>query len=140
MVIAVFGGITSATGAVLGALWVEGIPRLLGEGYALLSSGLGVILILLLMPGGLATLVFGLRDRFVSFVAGRHERAGVGRPARRRSLRASRRWARIRGWSGHRTGSPAAPSGAAPLVASDVTVRFGGLRGARRRHRARLGR
>ena len=43
VVIAVFGGIASVTGAVLGALWVEGIPRLLGEGYALLSSGLGVI-------------------------------------------------------------------------------------------------
>ena len=44
VVIAVLGGITSITGAILGALWVEGIPRLLGEGYALLSSGLGVVL------------------------------------------------------------------------------------------------
>ena len=71
VVIAVLGGITSITGAILGALWVEGIPRLLGEGYALLSSGLGVVLILLLMPGGLASLVFTLRDRFVRYVVGR---------------------------------------------------------------------
>jgi ABC-type branched-subunit amino acid transport system ATPase component/ABC-type branched-subunit amino acid transport system permease subunit len=121
VVIAVLGGITSITGAVLGALWVEGIPRLLGEGYALLSSGLGVILILLLMPGGLASLVFNLRDRFVAFVTSRRPAPAVApavAPAggERGGLRA-----------GGEAVAPARASGAAPLVAAGVTVRFGGL-------------
>jgi ABC-type branched-subunit amino acid transport system ATPase component/ABC-type branched-subunit amino acid transport system permease subunit len=123
VVIAVFGGITSVTGAMLGALWVEGIPRLLGEGYALLSSGLGVILILLLMPGGLATLVFALRDRFVALAAGRTAEAGAVPSEDQRRAEPGR--ARIRAAANVTAGSA---SGAAPLIASDVTVRFGGLR------------
>ena len=122
VVIAVLGGITSITGAVLGALWVEGIPRLLGEGYALLSSGLGVILILLLMPGGLASLVFTLRDRFVAFVLGRRpataSAGATGEAAPRAELRVGTRHGE--GASDHR-------AGAAPLTAASVTVRFGGL-------------
>ena len=51
---AVFGGITSVTGAVLGSLWIVGIPRLLGTEYALFSSGFAVVLVLLLLPGALA--------------------------------------------------------------------------------------
>ena len=124
VVIAVFGGITSATGAVLGALWVEGIPRLLGEGYALLSSGLGVILILLLMPGGLATLVFALRDRFVAF-AGRRHRAAP--PTSSDEVTTSdREVARARISVG--VAASGARDGAAPLTASNISVAFGGLR------------
>ena len=124
VVIAVFGGITSATGAVLGALWVEGIPRLLGEGYALLSSGLGVILILLLMPGGLATLVFALRDRFVAFAGRRHRSAP---PTSSDEVTTSdREIARARISVG--AAASGARDGAAPLTASNISVAFGGLR------------
>ena len=66
IVTAVFGGITSVTGAILGSLWIIGIPRLLGQDYALFSSGFAVVLVLLLLPGGLATVVFRLRDRLVT--------------------------------------------------------------------------
>ncbi len=127
VVIAVFGGITSATGAVLGALWVEGIPRLLGEGYALLSSGIGVILILLVMPGGLATLVFGLRDRFVSFVAGRQPAGRVVDPTGGSPI-GDRGETRGMGADSPTLVPAGATPSAAPLVASSVTVRFGGLR------------
>lgn len=70
IVTAVFGGITSVTGAILGALWIIGIPRILGDGYALFSSGFAVVLVLLLLPGGLATVVFRLRDRVVAALIG----------------------------------------------------------------------
>ena len=139
VVIAVFGGITSATGAVLGALWVDGIPRLLGEGYALLSSGIGVILILLLMPGGLATLVFALRDRFVAFAVGGPGRpmptspASDARPADRTGAPAS---APVR----HEPREPSARSGAAPLVGVGRQRSIRRAAGARRRQRARIGR
>jgi ABC-type branched-subunit amino acid transport system ATPase component/ABC-type branched-subunit amino acid transport system permease subunit len=124
VVIAVLGGITSITGAVLGALWVEGIPRLLGEGYALLSSGLGVILILLLMPGGLASLVFTLRDRFVAFVVGRRPASAPATEAAAAAEDTAPR-AGLRVASGQMATEHQA--GAAPLTATSVTVRFGGL-------------
>ena len=65
VVMAVFGGITTITGAILGALWVEGIPRILGDDWGILSSGIGVLAVLLILPGGLASLVFATRDRLV---------------------------------------------------------------------------
>ncbi|WP_420639526.1 ABC transporter permease subunit [Candidatus Poriferisocius sp.] len=65
VVMTVFGGVTTITGAILGAVWVQGIPRILGEDWGLLSSGIGVLAVLLVLPGGLASLVFKARDRWV---------------------------------------------------------------------------
>ena len=105
VVIAVLGGITSITGAILGALWVEGIPRLLGEGYALLSSGLGVVLILLLMPGGWRRWCSrcATASCATSWVgkAGRRTGAGRHRPADRQRAPGAGR-CRRRGRSGSR--------------------------------------
>ena len=78
VVTAVFGGITSVTGAVLGSLWIVGIPRILGRDYALFSSGFAVVAILLMIPAGLATVVFRLRDRAIDWLL-RDRRAAVGR-------------------------------------------------------------
>ena len=123
VVIAVLGGITSITGAILGALWVEGIPRLLGEGYALLSSGLGVVLILLLMPGGLASLVFTLRDRFVRYVVGRQQPADV--PAQDVT---DLPIANVRVTPADAAAAAAPdPDRPSPLEAVGISVRFGGL-------------
>ncbi len=63
---AIFGGITTVTGAVLGAAWVRGIPYLLGANWGLLSSGLGLVVVLLLLPSGLAGLAFRIRDWVVT--------------------------------------------------------------------------
>lgn len=65
----VFGGVTTVTGAVLGAVWVRGMPHLFGSNIGLLSSGLGLLVILLLVPGGLASLAFNLRDRVSRWLA-----------------------------------------------------------------------
>jgi ABC-type branched-subunit amino acid transport system ATPase component/ABC-type branched-subunit amino acid transport system permease subunit len=124
VVIAVFGGITSITGVVLGALWVEGIPRLLGEGYALLSSGFAVVLILLMMPGGLATLVFDVRDRFVAW-ATRNQPEPADVPT---DVTLSDTRVRLRQHAPDPTPADAGQGDATtPLVATAVSVRFGGL-------------
>ncbi|HUR77091.1 MAG TPA: ATP-binding cassette domain-containing protein [Acidimicrobiales bacterium] len=66
----IFGGVTTITGAVIGALWIRGIPYLLGQNFGLLSSGLGVIVVLQILPGGLASLLFRIRDRAARWLAG----------------------------------------------------------------------
>ncbi len=65
VVMTVFGGVTSILGAVLGAAWIQGIPRILGSDWGFLTSGIGLLAVLLLLPGGLASLVYTARDRLV---------------------------------------------------------------------------
>jgi ABC-type branched-subunit amino acid transport system ATPase component/ABC-type branched-subunit amino acid transport system permease subunit len=125
VVTVVFGGVTSITGAVLGAVWIVGIPRILGQGYALLSSGFAVVFVLLLLPGGLASVVFGLRDRLVAKLTG-VEPADTTLPARTEGATT------IESSLSSSAGSPAAAVSAEagaprPIEAFDVSVRFGGL-------------
>ncbi|HWM22596.1 MAG TPA: branched-chain amino acid ABC transporter permease/ATP-binding protein [Ilumatobacteraceae bacterium] len=134
VVTVVFGGITSITGAVLGSLWIIGIPRLLGDEYALLSSGFAVVLVLLLLPGGLASVVFSLRDRLVARLTGR-DVAGAGVEAVDASRLESSLAAvtvRERSAAGPATRTSADVSAPAPIAAEDVSVRFGGLHALRR--------
>lgn len=145
VVTSVFGGVTTVTGVVLGAVWIDGIPRLLGSEYALLTSGFALILVLVLLPGGLATAVFEVRDRLVRWLIRDTElaRDDVGSDApptrgsaaddlvgltstsdRIRQLRARDAPTDDHPQSDHhqhrRRGEPV-------LVAEKVTVRFGGL-------------
>ncbi len=66
----IFGGVTSITGAVIGAMWVRGIPYFFGANIGLISSGIGLLLVLLVLPGGLAAVLFRLRDRVVAVLTG----------------------------------------------------------------------
>jgi branched-chain amino acid transport system permease protein len=71
----VIGGTTSLPGSVLGSLWVFGIPLLLDKrfpGIGFLASGVGLLLLLLAAPGGLAELLYRGRDKFLRSVAARH--------------------------------------------------------------------
>lgn len=72
--IAVIGGLTSLPGALLGALYVEGVPFLFSgdETVRLLTSSVGLLLLLLLVPGGLSEVAYRLRDRFLRWVAARN--------------------------------------------------------------------
>ncbi|HEY2704536.1 MAG TPA: ATP-binding cassette domain-containing protein [Candidatus Dormibacteraeota bacterium] len=75
-VFVVVGGLTSLPGALLGALYYEGL-RYVGPAIGLgdlqvLASGVGVLLLLLAAPGGLASGLYGLRDRLLRAVARRH--------------------------------------------------------------------
>jgi branched-chain amino acid transport system permease protein len=67
----VVGGVTSLGGAVLGALWLQGTGWFLPLDWQFLASGVGVLLVLLVLPGGLGGLVSSLRDHGLRWVATR---------------------------------------------------------------------
>ncbi len=65
--IAIIGGLGSVAGPVLGALWVQGIPALFDassppELVVLLTSSIGLLLLLMYFPGGLMQIVYSIRD------------------------------------------------------------------------------
>ena len=66
---AVVGGLGSLTGAVLGALYLNGGTWFLTDKWRLLPSAIGVLVVLMVFPGGLGNLLYrGARRR--SSVAG----------------------------------------------------------------------
>ena len=67
----VIGGMGSLGGAILGAAYVRGTQYFLPAQFQLLVTGIGVILLLWLVPGGLGQLTYGLRDRYLRWVADR---------------------------------------------------------------------
>ncbi|MBL8774998.1 MAG: ATP-binding cassette domain-containing protein [Acidimicrobiales bacterium] len=60
----VIGGMGSTAGAVVGALWVIGLPALFPDNdlFPLLASSIGLLVLLLYFPGGLVHLVHRLRS------------------------------------------------------------------------------
>jgi branched-chain amino acid transport system permease protein len=75
-VFAVVGGITSLPGAVLGAVYYEGLryfgPTALHlKNLDVLATGAGVLFLLLFLPGGLAEGVYRVRDRILRAIAAR---------------------------------------------------------------------
>jgi ABC-type branched-subunit amino acid transport system ATPase component/branched-subunit amino acid ABC-type transport system permease component len=113
----IFGGVTTITGAIVGALWIRGIPYLLGQNFGLLSSGLGVIVVLQILPGGLASLLFRMRDRAAAWLAddSRAEAAPEPEPAVAPRDRLPAAVA-----TGGADASPA-------IEADNVSVRYGGV-------------
>lgn len=113
----VIGGMGSVSGAIIGAIVVIGIPALAPNNalVGLLSSSLGLLIILLYFPRGLNQLSSGLRDAFLAWADRRlGDRPAVERPSaagvvRQRSERAT---------------MPPGPV----LAVKDLSVQFGGLR------------
>jgi ABC-type branched-subunit amino acid transport system ATPase component/ABC-type branched-subunit amino acid transport system permease subunit len=116
--ITIIGGLGSLVGPVLGSLWVIGIPALFkgSEIAPLLTSGIGLLILLMYFPGGLVQIAYSIRDQLLA-VADRRvgERSTPVVPAMQRTV-------------------PARPE-RAPLVLADdhpwlvtrgITVRFGG--------------
>jgi branched-chain amino acid transport system permease protein len=68
---AVVGGLGSLAGAVLGALVLQGGQWFLPPAWRLLPSAAGVLVVLMLLPGGLAGLVYRVRDLWLRSVARR---------------------------------------------------------------------
>jgi branched-chain amino acid transport system permease protein len=72
--IAVIGGVTSLPGAVFGAIVLESV-KYLGQDHvknvSLLVTGPGLLAVLLVLPGGFAEGLYGLRDRYLRWVANR---------------------------------------------------------------------
>ena len=75
-VMAVIGGVGSIAGAILGAVFVVGLPLLPGlrdvELIELLTSGVGLLFVLMFLPGGLLEGFYRLRDGFLRRVAAKH--------------------------------------------------------------------
>jgi ABC-type branched-subunit amino acid transport system permease subunit len=69
---AVVGGLGSLFGGVLGAVFLRGSQWFItSPEWRLLSSAIGVLIVLLIIPGGLASLVIKIRDRLVTLILGR---------------------------------------------------------------------
>ncbi|HEU5082488.1 MAG TPA: ABC transporter permease [Acidimicrobiales bacterium] len=75
-VMSVIGGVGSIAGAVLGAIYVVGLPLLPGlrdiEFVQFLTTGLGLLVLLMVLPGGLAEGVYRVRDTLLRRVADKH--------------------------------------------------------------------
>jgi ABC-type branched-subunit amino acid transport system ATPase component/ABC-type branched-subunit amino acid transport system permease subunit len=116
---AVIGGLGSITGALLGAVYVVGLPALLGPTAAvkLATSGIGLLVLLLYKPGGFAQIVFRARDLALErFVPDTTQDTPGADPSRTVPAAPS-----------VRPVSDRPGSRGAVLDVDDVTVRFGGL-------------
>ncbi len=73
LAVAVVGGLASITGAVLGAVFVVGLPALFPNSTqaGLLTSGAGLLILLLYFPGGLVQILYNVRDVALAAVANR---------------------------------------------------------------------
>lgn len=78
LLMVIIGGLGSIPGAILGAAFVYGLPALFGTSdlVQLLTSGIGVLIVLLFLPGGLMQLVHRARAPFIERAVRRDE----GRP------------------------------------------------------------
>ena len=95
--IVVIGGMASVPGAILGAIYVFGMQYYMLPEWRFLATGIGLLVILLILPGGLGAGLAEARDGLLRWFARRHEhpRAEPGRrPTRRCAARRRRRWPR----------------------------------------------
>jgi ABC-type branched-subunit amino acid transport system ATPase component/ABC-type branched-subunit amino acid transport system permease subunit len=114
----VIGGLGTIAGPVLGAVYVVGLPGLLGASgtVTLLTSGIGLLLLLLYLPGGLMGAVLSARDALLRWAAARQgeddQPVAVPLPSQRRPSPIRPR--------------PAGDKTVPALLAEDIVVRFGG--------------
>ena len=78
----VIGGLGSIPGAVLGALYLEGLPALFGSNATIqfLTSGLGLTVFILYLPGGLGELLHRFGDVVTIGLRAAQERLSARRP------------------------------------------------------------
>ena len=71
--VAVVGGLSSVGGVVFGALFVVGLPALFQDSdeVALLTSGVGLLILLMYFPGGFVQVFYGARDVAFDWLARR---------------------------------------------------------------------
>jgi ABC-type branched-subunit amino acid transport system ATPase component/ABC-type branched-subunit amino acid transport system permease subunit len=82
--IAVIGGVGSVAGPLLGSLWVVGLPAFWpgSEVVPLLTSSLGLLILLMYFPGGLVQIGYSMRDALVAWLDRRlPESVAAPRPA-----------------------------------------------------------
>jgi ABC-type branched-subunit amino acid transport system ATPase component/ABC-type branched-subunit amino acid transport system permease subunit len=114
--VAVVGGISSITGAVLGTLVIVALPLVFDatEQVELFTSSVGMLIVLLYFPGGLISIVHSARDHLLSWIA---RRSGWTPPARREGAAVA---------SLVSPAAPAADVSAVPLRTGGLWVNLGG--------------
>jgi ABC-type branched-subunit amino acid transport system ATPase component/ABC-type branched-subunit amino acid transport system permease subunit len=122
----VLGGMSCPTGAVLGAAFLLGTRWFLDPEWQILASGVGVLAILLFAPGGLASLVYRVRDWWLRRLA-----RGRGLDVSAYTAQAADAASRS-GIDGERAARPAPPPtedgiDGALLDVSDLCVSYGGV-------------
>jgi branched-chain amino acid transport system permease protein len=65
----VIGGLGSVPGALLGATYVRGVDWFVPSSYRFLATGAGLLLVLMIVPGGLGAVLYDVRDWFLRKVA-----------------------------------------------------------------------
>jgi ABC-type branched-subunit amino acid transport system permease subunit len=116
---AVIGGLGSLAGAITGALWVVGLPMLFDDNQtvALFTSSIGLLIILLYIPGGFTQIAYWLRGQMLSWLEKRlPERPVKTIVAPPQALRKIR------------TAEVACNADGSVLATRALTVQFGGLR------------
>ncbi|MHB8671925.1 MAG: ABC transporter permease subunit [Acidimicrobiales bacterium] len=130
----VVGGVTTVTGAILGAIFLRGLayvlgpilPGLLGPYVVLVVGGLGLLVTVLQFPGGMAELAFELRDRVARRIAGS---AGPATASGARLAPATASGARPATAPGRLKGVAPADTSIPPTLAADgIVVAYGGNR------------
>jgi ABC-type branched-subunit amino acid transport system ATPase component/ABC-type branched-subunit amino acid transport system permease subunit len=114
--IVVIGGIATPMGAVLGALWVIGLPAFFPDNQLvpLFTSSIGLLVLLLYFPGGFVQIAYSIRDALLGWAAKRVEEVPTARtiatpPVLQRQAR------------------PPVADGVPALEVAGVSVRFGGI-------------
>jgi ABC-type branched-subunit amino acid transport system ATPase component/ABC-type branched-subunit amino acid transport system permease subunit len=117
--IVVIGGLGSLTGPILGSMWVIGLPAFFPDNdlVPLLSSSIGLLVLLLYFPGGLVQIAYSVRDAILGWA---ERRLGRAPPTERKPL--PKLTAR----------EPLVLAAGVPaLEAVGLTVRFGGIEAVR---------
>lgn len=70
-VMVTIGGLGSIPGALFGAAYFFGTQHFLSGAASLFASGIGMLVLLMLVPGGLGQIVYGIRDGLLRWIAGR---------------------------------------------------------------------
>ena len=129
---AIIGGLGSVAGPMLGALWVRGIPQAtpdaLDDLVRLLTSNIGLLVLLMYFPGGLLQIIYSIRDKLLERADRRmaEREAAASRPAAvTGAVRAGRAELQPRSPVGG-SGPGDRPEVGPALQTQDVSVRFGG--------------
>src|SRR5699024_7362266 len=129
--ICVIGGLGSVSGAMLGTLYVIGLPALFGSTseIAMLTTGVGLLVLILYLPAGLSGLGFTVRDLLVRRYLPPDADGNSGGSPSDGSSTGEGSGGRPRGAPGNfvRDRRSVPDGSATPLLVEDLTIRFGGL-------------
>ncbi|MBM3658673.1 MAG: ATP-binding cassette domain-containing protein [Actinobacteria bacterium] len=116
--VAVVGGLASVMGAIIGTIVIVAIPLIFSNTpqLQLFASGVGMLILILYVPGGLISVIDSARDQLLNYVA---KRTGW-EPKRGRET------ADVTSLSTRDRSKEAATAELLPLRTDDVRVRFGG--------------